>query len=245
MFDSLGDRMKSYESNVSHRLSNIAPIIGRVDGKNFHSFCRGLAKPFDQRLIDIMIDVASYLLKETGARCAYTQSDEISLCWHSDDYRSEVFLGGKSQKMSSIISSMATAKFLSFLHRLPEKSNLMPIFDGRVFPLPIDYEATNYFIWREQDAVRNSIQSAARSVYSYKQCYKANCHVLQDMLMEKGINWNDYPSSFKRGTYVIKREKDGLSYFDMPDLPKLSSIKNATNVLLRGEDFILKEEINV
>ena len=43
---------------------------------------------------------------------------------------------------------------------------------------------------------------AAQSVYSHKQLHGKNTSEMQDMLHEKGINWNDYPAFFKRGQYV-------------------------------------------
>lgn len=78
------------------------------------------------------------------------------------------------------------------------------MFDARVFILPKE-EVNNYFIWRQQDATRNSIQMVAQSNFSQKELQGKNCNVLQDMLHEqKGINWNDYPTVYKRGSCIIK-----------------------------------------
>jgi tRNA(His) 5'-end guanylyltransferase len=91
--------------------------------------------------------------------------------------------------------------------------NYMPLhqtlafFDSRVFVLP-EAEVCNYFIWRQQDATRNSKQMLARSLYSHKECENKNGSELQDMCMEKGHNWNDLDTWKKRGTAMYKIEED-------------------------------------
>ena len=78
------------------------------------------------------------------------------------------------------------------------------LFDARAFILPKE-EVCNYFIWRQQDATRNSIQMVAQNEFSQKELHGKNCSVLQDMLMlEKGINWNDCSTVQKRGSCIIK-----------------------------------------
>ena len=78
------------------------------------------------------------------------------------------------------------------------------MFDARAFVLPPS-EVVNYFIWRQQDATRNSIQMAAQALYPHKELQNKNCDQLQEMIFQKGINWNDYEPWMKRGTALIKR----------------------------------------
>jgi tRNA(His) 5'-end guanylyltransferase len=78
------------------------------------------------------------------------------------------------------------------------------MFDSRVFVMP-QYEVVNCLIWRQQDCTRNSIQSVGQANFSHKQLEGKSCNDIQDMLMlEKGINWNDYPTHLKRGSCCIK-----------------------------------------
>lgn len=77
-------------------------------------------------------------------------------------------------------------------------------FDARAFVLPKE-DVTNYFLWRQQDATRNSVQMLARSLYSHKQCEDKNNLELQEMCFQKGINWNDCPIPQKRGRCIIKQ----------------------------------------
>jgi tRNA(His) guanylyltransferase len=47
--DSLGDRMKGYESVSRNFLTHRVPAIIRLDGKAFHTFTKGMEKTFRPR----------------------------------------------------------------------------------------------------------------------------------------------------------------------------------------------------
>jgi len=79
-------------------------------------------------------------------------------------------------------------------------------FDARTFTIPSKTEVMNYFIWRQQDTVRNSISSVAQSLYSSKELHGKNMSEQQEMIFDKGINWNDYDSTLKRGRFVFKEK---------------------------------------
>lgn len=82
------------------------------------------------------------------------------------------------------------------------------LFDARAFNVPKE-EVMNCLCWRQQDATRNSIQAAGQAQFSHKQLMGKSCNEIQDMLFtERGINWNDYPTSCKRGTCCIKKMVD-------------------------------------
>lgn len=234
--DSLGDRMKGYENISRIYLTRRTPVIIRIDGKAFHSFTRGFAKPFDDILIKSMQDTSKYLCENImGCKLAYTQSDEISLLLV--DYEklgTQAWFDNNLQKMVSVAASMATMAFNKFFMRevleeefewkagftpqsvmiqerhqkyidnLKTAINKGAMFDARAFILPKE-EVNNYFIWRQQDATRNSIQMVAQSNFSHKELQGKSCNALQDMLHEqKDINWNDYPTVYKRGSCIIK-----------------------------------------
>ena len=55
--DSLGDRMKGYENVSRNYLTRRIPAIIRIDGKAFHTFTRGMKKPFERILMSTMQDV--------------------------------------------------------------------------------------------------------------------------------------------------------------------------------------------
>lgn len=274
--DSLGDRMKEYEGKESdRRLIPLIPVIARLDGKAFHTFTKDMKRPYDERFIALMKDTAGWIAQKTNACCAYVQSDEISLAWYSDDYNSQIFFDGRIMKMTSVLASLVSVHFnqlgLSYFDRYGNDSMwlfdvLSPVFDCRVWNVPTLSEGVNTFLWREQDAIRNSVEMAAQHYYSHNELMNKNNAKLQEMLFQKGVNWNDYPSDFKRGAY-IQRRKVSRKYavdeleklperhqartnpdleverteFRRLDMPPLGKIDNKIDVIFRGEDPIVNK----
>ena len=92
-----------------------------------------------------------------------------------------------------------------YVNTLKQASSKGAMFDARVFTVPKE-EVVNTLIWRQQDCTRNSIQSVGQANFSHRELQGKNCSDIQDMLMlEKNINWNDYPTHLKRGTCCIKK----------------------------------------
>lgn len=228
--DSLGDRMKGYENVTRSYLTRRLPVIIRIDGKAFHSFTRGLKKPFDDILVKSMQDTMKYLCENIqGCVLGYTQSDEITLVLVDyQDRDSCAWFDNNIQKMVSVSASMATMAFnqafrsnvmvkaadfytedltdneIDYISTIENAMYKGAMFDSRVFTIPKE-EVVNCLIWRQQDATRNSIQSVGQANFSHKRLQNKNCNDIQDMLMlERGINWNDYPTTLKRGSCCIK-----------------------------------------
>jgi len=189
----IDDRMKAYEHVYRPFIMPRMPVIIRVDGKAFHTLTRTCERPFDKSLADAMDYAAMALVDEIqNARISYTQSDEISiLLVDYNKFDSQQWFGGNINKMVSISACIASQAF-------SEKFGRKAYFDSRVFVLP-EREVCNYFIWRQQDATRNSISMAAQSRFSHKQLHGVSTDQAQEMLFQDGINWNDYPTRFKRG----------------------------------------------
>jgi tRNA(His) 5'-end guanylyltransferase len=208
--DDFGDRMKNYEGiETGRRFVPLLPIYARLDGRAFSTFTRGLERPYDQRITTIMQETTKYLIKETNAIIGYTQSDEISLLWLQDCPYSQMFFGGKIQKIVSVLAGMASAKFTIFCLESGEDMRMRaikytPAFDCRVFQLPNKEEAANTLLWREKDATKNAISMAARAYYKSSELQNKTSSEMQEMLFQKGINFNDYPAFFKRGSFFRK-----------------------------------------
>lgn len=170
-----------------------------------------------------------------GCVLGYCQSDEITLVLVDYQSREVCsWFDNNIQKMVSVSASMATMAFNRFFmnncHQWYEDNidfdelilstnmeiktlfnaytkacNKGAMFDSRVFTIPKE-EVVNVILWRQQDATRNSIQSVGQANFSHNQLHGKNCSDIQDMLMlEKGINWNDYPTHLKRGSCCIKK----------------------------------------
>jgi tRNA(His) guanylyltransferase len=248
---SLGDRMKFYESRFADVVMPMIPVMARLDGRSFSKFTTGLERPFDRRLSQLMRDTTRHLMEETMALAGYTQSDEITLVWLQARPDSEILFSGKLHKMVSILASIASVYFNKMLPlEIPEKTLSAPVFDCRVWNVPLEYEACNCFIWREMDATRNSVSMAARSFYSHKELHGKNSSEMQEMMFQKGQNWNDYPSFFKRGTYLTRRPRVlvGEEYTRTEivlweDIPPLKSLANREDFIFRGAEPKLREEI--
>lgn len=204
--DSLGDRMKSYEDCYRTHLPIRMPVIIRIDGKAFHSYTKGCQRPVDENLVKVMNETAKYLCHNVqGCQVAYVQSDEISLLLTNyGTLDTQSWFDNNLQKMVSISAGMASAVFTGLSGQIWGGINKLAFFDSRAFVIPKE-DVVNYFLWRQQDATRNSVQMLARSLYSHKECTDRNNSQLQEMIFQKGINWNDCPTSQKRGRCIIKQ----------------------------------------
>ena len=202
----IGDRMKGqYENRTRFMLPRRTYSIVRVDGKAFHTFTRKMERPFDRDLMTIMDATAQFMCSEMqGAKLAYVQSDEISvLLTDFETITTDAWFDGNVQKIASLSASLATSEF----NRMAEWGK-PAYFDARVFTIPDCIEVENYFIWRQQDATRNSIQMASQANFSPKRLHGKSCDECQEMLWaEKGINWNYYPARCKRGAVVARKEE--------------------------------------
>lgn len=178
-----------------------------------------------------------------GCVLGYTQSDEITLILQDyKTFETQPWFDYEVQKICSISASMATMKFNKFFieniaewvewvinndpqvtiadfikfrdqidtyYKASEKGAM---FDARCFNIPKE-EVTNLLYWRQLDASRNSVQMVGRAYFSHRELYGKNNSQIQDMLMEKGINWNDFSTKYKRGSCCI-RDENGHWFID-------------------------------
>ena len=201
MNDSLGARMKqNYELPFRTILPWRMPVIVRLDGRCFHTFTRqvGAVRPFDDTFIDNMADLALYLCKGVATmQFAYVQSDEISLLLHPyKRLTSQPWFGNEVQKIVSVSAGLASQWF-------SRAYNAEAVFDSRVFVLP-EAEVCNYFVWRQQDAVRNSIAMLAQAHFSPQQLHGKDVREQQSMLLEKGVEYGHLPTCQQRGFCVVR-----------------------------------------
>lgn len=204
--DAFGDRIKELESVSEQILDENQPICVRIDGKAFHTYTKGLARPYDKRLSDAMIETMNYLVEKTDARLGYTQSDEISLVYFKTANHQQNYFGSRVQKLASVLASMTTAKFNAEVHKnLPEKSDVFAFFDCRIWNVPTLQDAADVFLWRQEDAIKNAVSMAAGAFYSHKQLHGKKSIEKIEMLKDKNISWEEYPEFFKSGTYATRK----------------------------------------
>jgi len=269
MSDEMGDRLKEIEMTEAGRKSlDSLPVIARLDGNGFSKFTEGLARPYDKRLSDLMIATTIHLVEETAATCGYTQSDEITLSWYAPDYKSQIWFDGRYQKIASVLAAKCSVFFNKHLSEaIPEKADKSPVFDCRVWQVPNLEEGANCFLWREMDATKNAISMAARHYFEHPELQNKNGSEMQEMMFQRhGLNFNDYPSFFKRGSYIRKvnverkfttKELEQLpdkheakknpdlivvrSEYKRVEIPKFTTVANRAGFIFLGEEIKIKD----
>lgn len=258
-FEALGDKHKRYESLNQQYFFDSMPIMVRLDGRAFHTFTKGLARPYDVRLTECMHAAAKEVLDQAKGLIAYTQSDEITVILPAYE---QMLFGGRKSKIESVLASIASVAFYKkLLELIPEKATHLPAFDCRAWQYPRPELCIESLLWRETDATRNSLTMACSSMYSQKQLHGKGRAAQHDLLHEKGVNWNDYPAFFKRGTYFVKRNvqqtMDQETWDKIPDrnkpesrefirsvivdlgLPPITQVSNMFDVVFHGSSFMM------
>lgn len=211
--DALGTRCKRYEASSKQLLVPRTPVLARIDGRAFHTFCRGLAKPYDVDFHACMWAAAMAVCKDiAGCKIAYVQSDEINLL--VTDY--EAINQGNHfdyevPKLCSTAAATASVVFLAeFYKRFPDRATRMlqtgrglPTFDARFYNVPRE-DVANLFLWRQRDAERNSLSMQAQAHYSTSELHGQGKAAKHDLLHEKGINWSHLPTPRKRGVCIVR-----------------------------------------
>lgn len=251
----IGDRLKMIEQyEAGRKADSLKPLMIRLDGKAFHTFTKGLKRPFDTRLSNLMIDTTAYLINQTHALCGYTQSDEITL-YYSNKENQEFMFNGKYQKICSILAGMASAYFskeLSF--RIPEKHDSLGIFDCRVWNVDNFDLVYENFKWRQSDAIKNSISMAAQALYKHKELQGLNSNQMKQLLRNINKPWEDEPDFFKYGTFVFRKSVYmNLTEEQLKNIPKehhptepikrhvIENVSTFVSSIEQFNDFIKKE----
>lgn len=204
----LSDRMKEYEGKYRNSLVFENPddaLVVRVDGKAFHTYTKGARIPFDSLLQDAMNNIAIDLCSEVqGAVLAYVQSDEVSVIARPfKKESSSVWFDGNVQKICSITSAMAAVR-MTVTSPTIFGSMKEALFDSRAFVIPAN-EVVNYLIWRQSDALRNSVQMLARSHFSHRKLMGKSCDEMKDLLRENKAPWENIDLDSQRGRTIVRR----------------------------------------
>jgi len=172
----------------------------------------------------IMDKTAIALCEEiAGAQFAFVQSDEISLL--AVDFLeigTQAWFDGLVQKWCSVAAAIATMTFNVEVMKAVQQNLEMNIteigskkpsatFDARVWTIPDPVEVENYFVWRQQDAVRNSVMMLARAHASHKQLHGKNQSAQHEIIHAAGDNWEKHPARFKHGGVIRRQAVDYLA----------------------------------
>ena len=227
-FDDFDKQMRVYEQSLDQTILPDMYMVARLDGRGFTKFTKkaGFEKPFDEGFRNLMNDTVKYLMTKSGFNFIYgfTESDEISLLFVPDDQT----FGRKVRKLNTTLAGCASAYFTirykEYLYNHPIKDTKFDIctFDCRIIPLPNKDRVADCFLWRQEDANRNALNGwcywtlrkegessrKATSILSGKGNDFKN-----ELLFQKGINYNDVPGWQKRGIgFTFEEvEKEGMN----------------------------------
>ena len=223
----IGNRMKeNYEDRARFYLTRRTPVIIRIDGRAFHTYTRGLEKPFDQGLMRAMLDSAEFAAEQMqGFKIGYMQSDEVSfLLTDYDQLNTQAWFDYNKSKIETIAASAMTAKF-NDIH----DHDKIAMFDARSFNIPKE-EISNYFLWRAMDWHRNSVSMYCQANFSAKQMMGKGRADQHDMLHSVGKNWtNDLSDQERNGAFFTNHGNT----FDIK--PTYDEINNLISDLLAEE----------
>lgn len=212
-------RFKSLEREFRTHLTSGLPAVIRLDGRAFHSYCRDLARPYDEQFMaDMDATMIALAQQIDGVRLAYVQSDEISLLLtdhyvRPDGERVEqgFMFGGGIQKLVSISAAIASTTLN--MRRYGKASNRIALFDSRAFSVTDMDEARDYFVWRQEDAEVNSLSMLASAHFSHKQLHGVPNGNRAVMLHGAGIDPDALPLGFQRGRIVAFEPQEQTSTF--------------------------------
>jgi tRNA(His) 5'-end guanylyltransferase len=234
--DSLGDRIKRYESISENYFLPKIPIVIRVDGKCFSQFTKGCKKPFDQILINCMFVSAKEVAKQMqGCKALYAQSDEVTFVL-TDDFTIETqqWFGGRQNKIESVTAAMMTAYFNKFWVEIEFNDGYMgdghvhfddysekynpAIFDARAFQCPKE-DVANVFLWRVKDWERNSLNMYCEQFFSHKELNGQGRVDRHEMLHKIGHNWaTECTDQQKNGSWYSPGKPDKFNLTNYCDI---------------------------
>lgn len=203
----MGDRFKRYESVSAHSLLSRTPVIIRIDGKAFHTFTKHIIRhdpscmesPFSKHFRDAMVHTTRMLVHEVqGCTLGYCQSDEISLLLNDwSNLETQAWFDNKLLKICSVSASMATAYFNAYIRQHNDPFIPPAMFDSRAFNVPMN-DVRNYFRWRQQDAIRNSVQMAGQFWLSHKAIQGMSNVKVVEALADLGVDMDQQSSPYSQ-----------------------------------------------
>lgn len=227
--DPLGDKVKAFEdaSNEQAFAPN-AFLLARVDGRAFHTFTKGMGKPADLWLLDSMIHATIETASDFKSRLAYVQSDEATFCWrYETPAHGSLPFNGRIQKLCSLIAGIFSASFIDGLMARDPKRYLelgrVPAFDCRIWEVPSAQDQVEAFAWREKDAVKNAVSSAASTVATATELAGMKHRERLALLEARGFDWESLPLAFRSGAYI--RRQSRMSEIDAETLAKIPPAK--------------------
>lgn len=221
MKDDFGDRMKSYEKALGHKITSQWACL-RIDGRSFSKLTRKLYKeklitrPRDPRFEKVFVEATKFTMDHFGFKAGFHQSDEVTIFFNPTDLsneRSEHPFGGKIQKLTSVVASFFTSSFVGFF--MQEYGIVLAgiSFDCRIIEFPTQAEAVNMLIWRFQDAKKNLISDIAHYHFGSKNLEGVNTEERYNLIGSPKLKPGNFMKrvSYEKVVDVKTSEKESVS----------------------------------
>lgn len=209
--ETLGERMKAYESQSDYVIQPGQQWLMRLDGSSFSKLMKrlGAEKPFDEKIMAVMTEVSKALLARFNFVTVYTQSDEITCIPNliqDQQIEADNMFNLRLQKLCSVVASYASVVFYKQLMLyFPEYDASIPVFDARVISVPSVQEVLNCLIWRQRDCIKNAKNLVGQQFFSPRELNKLTSdQQIAKVLEEKDVSFESYPAEFRNGI-LIKR----------------------------------------
>ena len=149
-FNEFDKMMREFEESLDQYIPEDKYMVARLDGRSFSKLTKYFEKPFSLNFHMKMLETVKALMTcGFNVKYGYTQSDEISLLFDRD----EKLFNRKVRKYDSILGGTASAAFSLTCGKLA-------VMDCRMIPLPTKEDVCDYFLWRQEDSIRNALNCA-------------------------------------------------------------------------------------
>jgi tRNA(His) 5'-end guanylyltransferase len=207
--------MRAFEQSLDQVIPPQSYMVARLDGRGFTRLTKELCQfetPFDGRFRDLMVETTKHLMScGFNITYGYTQSDEISLLFHPD----ETAFSRKARKYISVLAGEASAAFSLQLGN-------PAVFECRMIPLPSTEYVKDYFLWRQEDAHRNSLNAhcywllrkEGESVLKATTLLEGqSTEFKKELLLRHGIRFDELPAwqTYGVGVYYTYYDKTSIN----------------------------------
>lgn len=230
-------------------------ILIRVDGKGFHKFSTfyEFAKPNDARALGVMNRAALSMMEQfPDIVLSYGDSDEYLFLLRKG---ADLFERREMKLVSTFAAFMSVHYTLHWNSEFPEKQinpERLPTFDARAVVYPNTKVVRDYFSWRQVDCHINNLYNTAfwslinvcgMSGEEAENELKGTLskHKNEILFSKCGINYNDEPEIFKKGT-VIVREYEG---YELSAEYTLSSRQKQRLDKMRKKSKLTQHHVNI
>jgi tRNA(His) guanylyltransferase len=243
-----GAKFKAKEREMSSTLPERTFAVIRFDGKNFSTFTKRYAKPYDETFMNAMDETTRKMVASIpGAVLGYTQSDEISIVF-SDlaTEKTQMWFGGRVEKMLTLGAALTTARFIAESGTVDESTP--PIFDARVHTLADADEVQEYVRWRRFDAQKNSVTMAAGVLFSHNQLKGVPSK--ERLRLLEGTEYARLPEGFYNGRVTYNEsyrqplaEVVPPEFLDMPRQDKSGTVARKRQVTVPATRAFMEEQL--